>query len=190
MDPFDQRLTDAGAAWRQSQPEPPDLNRIVARLEPRRVAWLLAATRVRLRGGTRPAQRSGSGWGRGRLQRVPQRSAGHGDLQPRADLDPRADDQPASEDAGPAGGDFAAQRWQAGGDPARQLREGARRGPVADRLRHARTREPDTRYRLRGLLPRSGLRTSPASPVATPWAPPRSRCRTGRRTRHSPRVPT
>jgi hypothetical protein len=36
MDPLDQRLTDAGTAWRQSQPEPPDLDRLVARLEQRR----------------------------------------------------------------------------------------------------------------------------------------------------------
>ena len=36
MDRFDQRLTVAGAAWRQSQPEPPDLDRLVAGLEPRR----------------------------------------------------------------------------------------------------------------------------------------------------------
>ena len=36
MDPLDQHLTDAGAAWRQSQPEPPDLHRMVASLEPGR----------------------------------------------------------------------------------------------------------------------------------------------------------
>jgi hypothetical protein len=36
MDPLDQRLTDAGAAWRTSQPEPPDLDRLVAGLAPRR----------------------------------------------------------------------------------------------------------------------------------------------------------
>jgi hypothetical protein len=35
MDPLDQRLTDAGTAWRQSQPEPPDLDRIVAALDRR-----------------------------------------------------------------------------------------------------------------------------------------------------------
>lgn len=35
MDPLDQRLTDAGAAWRRSQPEPPDLDRLVAGLEAR-----------------------------------------------------------------------------------------------------------------------------------------------------------
>jgi hypothetical protein len=36
MDPLDQRLTDAGKAWRRSQPEPPDLDRLVTKLEPRR----------------------------------------------------------------------------------------------------------------------------------------------------------
>src|SRR3954447_20390978 len=36
MDPLDQRLTDAGAAWRQSQPEPPDLDRLVGGLDRRR----------------------------------------------------------------------------------------------------------------------------------------------------------
>ena len=36
MDPLDQHLTDAGAAWRQSQPEPPDLDRLVAGLGRRR----------------------------------------------------------------------------------------------------------------------------------------------------------
>jgi hypothetical protein len=36
MDPLDQRLTDAGTAWRQTQPEPPDLDRLVRSLEPRR----------------------------------------------------------------------------------------------------------------------------------------------------------
>ena len=36
MDPLDQRLTDAGTAWRQSQPEPPDLDRLVTTLVPRR----------------------------------------------------------------------------------------------------------------------------------------------------------
>jgi hypothetical protein len=35
MDPLDQRLTDAGAAWRQTQPEPPDLDRMIVAL-PRR----------------------------------------------------------------------------------------------------------------------------------------------------------
>lgn len=30
MDPLDQRLTDAGSAWRQAQPEPPDLDRMIA----------------------------------------------------------------------------------------------------------------------------------------------------------------
>jgi hypothetical protein len=35
MDPFEQRLTDAGAAWRQSQPEAPDINRLVASLDRR-----------------------------------------------------------------------------------------------------------------------------------------------------------
>ncbi|HLO34524.1 MAG TPA: hypothetical protein VK194_00515, partial [Candidatus Deferrimicrobium sp.] len=36
MDPLDQRLTDAGAAWRQSQPEPLSVDRLVAGLERRR----------------------------------------------------------------------------------------------------------------------------------------------------------
>ena len=36
MDPLDQRLIDAGAAWRQAQPDAPDLNRLVAGLERRR----------------------------------------------------------------------------------------------------------------------------------------------------------
>jgi hypothetical protein len=36
MDPLDQHLTDAGAAWRQSQPEPPDLDRLVTGLGRRR----------------------------------------------------------------------------------------------------------------------------------------------------------
>jgi hypothetical protein len=36
MDSLDQRLTDAGTAWRQAQPEPPDLDRLVAGLERRR----------------------------------------------------------------------------------------------------------------------------------------------------------
>lgn len=36
MDPLDQRLTDAGTAWRGSQPEPPDLDRLVAGLDRRR----------------------------------------------------------------------------------------------------------------------------------------------------------
>jgi hypothetical protein len=35
MDPLDQRLTDLGAAWRRSQPEPLDLDRFVARLDRR-----------------------------------------------------------------------------------------------------------------------------------------------------------
>ena len=55
MDPLDQRLTDAGAAWRQSQPEPPDLERLVAALDRRpsrafspRVGFLLAAGLVLL----------------------------------------------------------------------------------------------------------------------------------------------
>jgi hypothetical protein len=40
MDPLDQHLTDAGAAWRQSQPEPPDLDRLVAGLgRPRSRIW-------------------------------------------------------------------------------------------------------------------------------------------------------
>src|SRR4051794_39098039 len=30
MDPLDQRLTDAGHAWRGTQPEPPDLDRMIA----------------------------------------------------------------------------------------------------------------------------------------------------------------
>jgi len=36
MDPLDQHLTDAGRAWRQTQPEPPDLDRMVARLDHKR----------------------------------------------------------------------------------------------------------------------------------------------------------
>jgi hypothetical protein len=32
MDPLDQRLTDAGLAWRRTQPEPPDLDRMVVAL--------------------------------------------------------------------------------------------------------------------------------------------------------------
>jgi hypothetical protein len=36
MDPLDQRLTDAGTAWRQAQPEPPDLDPMVALLDRRR----------------------------------------------------------------------------------------------------------------------------------------------------------
>lgn len=36
MDPLDQRLTDAGSAWRQTQPEPPDLDRMIVALRPRR----------------------------------------------------------------------------------------------------------------------------------------------------------
>jgi hypothetical protein len=36
MDPLDQRLTDAGAAWRESQPAPPDLDRLVRGLDRRR----------------------------------------------------------------------------------------------------------------------------------------------------------
>jgi hypothetical protein len=36
MDPLDQRLSDAGAAWRETQPEPPDLDRLVQRLDRRR----------------------------------------------------------------------------------------------------------------------------------------------------------
>ena len=36
MDPLDQRLIDAGAAWRQAQPDVPDLNRLIAGLERRR----------------------------------------------------------------------------------------------------------------------------------------------------------
>ena len=40
MDPLDQHLTDAGAAWRRSQPEPPDLDRLVAGLgRPRSRVW-------------------------------------------------------------------------------------------------------------------------------------------------------
>src|SRR5204863_7672423 len=36
MDPLDQRLTQAGAAWRQAQPESPDLDRmLVALRQPR-----------------------------------------------------------------------------------------------------------------------------------------------------------
>ena len=39
MDPLDQRLTDAGAAWRQAQAEPPQIDRLVVGLErhPRRL---------------------------------------------------------------------------------------------------------------------------------------------------------
>ena len=36
MDPLDQRLSDAGNAWREAQPEPPDLSRLVAALPHRR----------------------------------------------------------------------------------------------------------------------------------------------------------
>ena len=36
MDPLDQRLTDAGLAWRQSQPQPPDLDRMVVAMRRRR----------------------------------------------------------------------------------------------------------------------------------------------------------
>jgi hypothetical protein len=36
MDPLDQRLTDAGAAWRRTQPEPPDLDRMLLALRGRR----------------------------------------------------------------------------------------------------------------------------------------------------------
>lgn len=36
MDPLDRRLTDAGTAWRQAQPEPPDLDRMIAALPDRR----------------------------------------------------------------------------------------------------------------------------------------------------------
>jgi hypothetical protein len=36
MDPLDQRLTDAGNDWRAAQPEPPDLNRMIAALPRRR----------------------------------------------------------------------------------------------------------------------------------------------------------
>jgi hypothetical protein len=36
MDPLDRRLTDAGTAWRQAQPEPPDLNPMIAALPGRR----------------------------------------------------------------------------------------------------------------------------------------------------------
>ena len=36
MDPLDQRLTDAGATWRQTQPEPPDLDRMIVALRRRR----------------------------------------------------------------------------------------------------------------------------------------------------------
>src|SRR5690349_18407279 len=38
MDPLDQQLTDAGRAWRDAQPGLPDLDRMVARLEPGRGA--------------------------------------------------------------------------------------------------------------------------------------------------------
>jgi len=50
MDPLDQRLTDAGITWRQTQPEPPDLDRMVASLDRRpsrgvapRLAFVFAA---------------------------------------------------------------------------------------------------------------------------------------------------
>jgi len=36
MDPLDQRLTDAGLAWRRTQPEPPDLDRMIVVLRQRR----------------------------------------------------------------------------------------------------------------------------------------------------------
>lgn len=36
MDPLEQRLADAGTAWRQAQPEPPDLDRLVSGLGQRR----------------------------------------------------------------------------------------------------------------------------------------------------------
>jgi len=36
MDPLDQRLTDAGRFWRQNQPEPPDLDRMLVALGRRR----------------------------------------------------------------------------------------------------------------------------------------------------------
>jgi hypothetical protein len=36
MDPLDQRLTDAGRSWRQNQPEPPDLDRMLIALGRRR----------------------------------------------------------------------------------------------------------------------------------------------------------
>src|SRR5215212_12194848 len=36
MDLLDQRLTDAGTAWRQTQPEPPDLDRMVVALRRQR----------------------------------------------------------------------------------------------------------------------------------------------------------
>ena len=35
MDPLDQRLTDAGIAWRQTQPEPPDLDPMIVALRRR-----------------------------------------------------------------------------------------------------------------------------------------------------------
>ena len=98
MDPLDQRLTDAGTAWRQSQPEPPDLDRLVARARSSNVARLLAETRVRRRGRARSAQRPCRGWRRRRLQRVPKRYCGHADHQPRADQEPRADFDLCAED--------------------------------------------------------------------------------------------
>lgn len=36
MDPLDRRLADAGAAWRETQPDPPELDRMVAALRGRR----------------------------------------------------------------------------------------------------------------------------------------------------------
>jgi hypothetical protein len=36
MDPLEQRLADAGTAWRQAQPEPPDLDRLISGLGQRR----------------------------------------------------------------------------------------------------------------------------------------------------------
>jgi hypothetical protein len=51
MDPLDQHLRNAGAAWRQSQPEPPDLDRMIVALRrersglvPRRLMFAFVAT--------------------------------------------------------------------------------------------------------------------------------------------------
>ncbi|HET7473961.1 MAG TPA: hypothetical protein VFJ71_12605 [Candidatus Limnocylindrales bacterium] len=40
MDPLDQRLFDAGSAWRQSQPESPDLDRMVVALRRQRSGFI------------------------------------------------------------------------------------------------------------------------------------------------------
>jgi hypothetical protein len=40
MDPLDQRLTDAGLAWRQTQPEPPAVDPMLVALRQRRSSLL------------------------------------------------------------------------------------------------------------------------------------------------------